>query len=102
MSRHHRSGRLVAAGAASLLLAVTGGVTAAAQGGPAVIASGLNSPRQLAFTPGGDIKRPVKAMLSGEVTAHKGWLCKVLQIGRLWGKPVLNLYLSTGVNTRGE
>lgn len=55
MSRHHRSGRLVAAGAASLLLAVTGGVTAAAQGGPAVIASGLNSPRQLAFTPGGDL-----------------------------------------------
>ena len=59
MSRHHRSGRLVAAGAASLLLAVTGGVTAAAHGeshgGPTVIASGLNSPRQLAFTPGGDL-----------------------------------------------
>ncbi|HEX5968616.1 MAG TPA: ScyD/ScyE family protein, partial [Intrasporangium sp.] len=55
MSRHHRPGRLVAAGAASLLLAVTGVVTAAADGGPTVIASGLNSPRQLAFTPGGDL-----------------------------------------------
>jgi hypothetical protein len=36
-----------------------GGVTAAANGGPhsgpTVIASGLNSPRQLAFTPGGDL-----------------------------------------------
>ncbi|GAA6525561.1 hypothetical protein IDVR_13560 [Intrasporangium sp. DVR] len=45
----------MAAGAASLLLALTGSVTAAADSHVSVVASGLNSPRQLAFTPAGDL-----------------------------------------------
>jgi hypothetical protein len=45
----------MAAGAASLLLTVTGSMAASADGHVTVLASGLNSPRQLAFTPGGDL-----------------------------------------------
>jgi len=45
----------VAAGAASLLIAVTGSLAASADAHVTVVAAGLNSPRQLAFTPGGDL-----------------------------------------------
>ncbi|MDC5699175.1 ScyD/ScyE family protein [Intrasporangium calvum] len=54
MTRHH-SVRLMAVGAATLLLAATGSVTASAGSHVTVIASGLNSPRQLAFSPGGGL-----------------------------------------------
>jgi hypothetical protein len=55
MKRHRYSGRIAAAAACTLLLAMAGSLSAVADSQPTVVASGLNSPRQLAFTPGGDL-----------------------------------------------
>ncbi|MGB8380387.1 MAG: ScyD/ScyE family protein [Dermatophilaceae bacterium] len=55
MRQHLRASRLVGAGVLTLLVGISGSGAAIAATGPVVVASGLNSPRQLAFTPGGTL-----------------------------------------------
>ena len=55
---HQASRRIAGAAAVALAVGLSGGTAALAGGGPEgpqVIASGLNSPRQLAFSPGGTL-----------------------------------------------
>jgi glucose/arabinose dehydrogenase len=53
---HQASRRVAGAAAVALAVGLSGGAAAlAADGGPQVIAQGLNSPRQLAFSPGGTL-----------------------------------------------
>lgn len=54
MKTHKHSRRLLAASVLTMLVGASGGA-AIANGGPEVIAEGLNNPRQLAFTPGGTL-----------------------------------------------
>lgn len=55
MGTHRVTRRFATAAAAACALALTGAAAASANGAPDVVASGLNSPRQLAFSPGGTL-----------------------------------------------
>lgn len=55
MSTHRATRRLAAAAAAACVVGLSGGAAALAASSPQVIAGGLNSPRQLAFSPGGTL-----------------------------------------------
>jgi hypothetical protein len=55
MKTHMHSKRVVSVGVLALFVGLVGGPSAIASDGPQVIATGLNNPRQLSFSPGGTL-----------------------------------------------